>query len=81
MRWGRRDGARRNARHLSLPSISVRSLDHVLVETLAHTRKGVTAVYARWDKFDLRREMALVIERSLRETLDDKPEAAIQSAA
>jgi len=41
----------------------------------------VTAVYARWDKFDLRREMALVIERSLRETLDDKPEAAIQSAA
>ena len=27
---------------------------------LAHTRKGVTAVYARWDKFDLRREMAMV---------------------
>ena len=25
---------------------------------LAHIRKGVTAVYARWDKFDLRREMA-----------------------
>ena len=24
---------------------------------LAHTRKGVTAVYERWDKFDLRREM------------------------
>ena len=36
---------------------------------LAHTRKGVTAVYARWDKFNLRREMAMVIERSLRETL------------
>ena len=40
---------------------------------LAHTRKGVTAVYARWDKFDLRREMATVIERSLRETLDGEP--------
>jgi integrase len=42
---------------------------------LAHTRKGVTAIYARWDKFDLRREMAMVIERSLRETLTE-PEAA-----
>ena len=40
---------------------------------LAHTRKGVTAVYARWDKFDLRREMATVVERSLRETLDGEP--------
>jgi integrase len=44
---------------------------------LAHTRKGVTAVYARWDKFDLRREMAMVIERSLRETLDGEPTAAV----
>jgi integrase len=43
---------------------------------LAHTRKGVTAVYARWDKFALRREMALVIERVLRETLADEQEAA-----
>jgi integrase len=42
---------------------------------LAHTRKGVTAVYARWDKFSLRREMSLVIERSLRKTLDT-PQAA-----
>ncbi len=48
---------------------------------LAHTRKGVTAVYARWDKFDLRREMATVIERSLRETLDGEPTAAIKTAA
>jgi integrase len=46
---------------------------------LAHTRKGVTAVYARWDKFGLRREMATVIERSLRETLDST--AAIKTAA
>ncbi|RZN26987.1 integrase family protein [Bradyrhizobium sp. Leo121] len=43
---------------------------------LAHTRKGVTAVYARWDKFDLRREMATVIERSLRETLTETPQVA-----
>ena len=35
--------------------------------------KGVTAIYARWDKFALRREMAMVVERALRETLDNKP--------
>ena len=45
---------------------------------LAHTRKGVTAVYARWDKFDLRREMATAVERSLRETLNDAPSEAEQ---
>ena len=44
---------------------------------LAHTRKGVTAVYARWNKFGLRREMATVVERSLRETLAEHPKAAI----
>jgi integrase len=43
---------------------------------LAHTRKGVTAVYARWDKFALRREMAMAIERSLRQTLADQPAEA-----
>src|SRR4029077_1233003 len=48
---------------------------------LAHTRKGVTAVYARWDKFDLRREMATVVERSLRETLDGEPAAVVKAAA
>ena len=49
---------------------------------LAHTREGVTAHPARWDKFDLRREMAMVSERSLRQTLDNDPEAApIQTAA
>jgi integrase len=48
---------------------------------LAHTRKGVTAVYARWDKFDLRREMATVVERSLRAILDGEPTAAIRTAA
>jgi hypothetical protein len=40
----------------------------------------VTAVYARWDKFDLRRELAMVIERSLRETLTETPEP-VQLAA
>ena len=40
---------------------------------LAHTRKGVTSMYARWDKFDLRRDMATVIEQSLRETLSETP--------
>lgn len=39
-----------------------------------------TAVYARHNKFDLRREMATVIELSLRETLSevraDSPAAA-----
>jgi integrase len=48
---------------------------------LAHTRKGVTAVYARWDKFDLRREMAMVIERSLRETLTEAPQVGPQRLA
>lgn len=33
----------------------------------------MTAIYARWDKFALRREMAMVVERALRETLDNKP--------
>ncbi|WP_316193015.1 hypothetical protein [Bradyrhizobium sp. SZCCHNRI1029] len=40
----------------------------------------MTAVYASWDKFGLRREMATVIERSVREMLSEKqgnkPEAA-----
>jgi integrase len=48
---------------------------------LAHTRKGVTAVYARWDKFGLRREMARVIEKSLREILNDEPSKVAKVAA
>jgi integrase len=39
---------------------------------LAHTRKGVTAVYTCWDKFDIKREMAMVVERVLRETSADE---------
>ena len=41
----------------------------------------VTAIHARWDKFDLRREMAAVIEQSVRETLGDEPKQAIKAAA
>jgi hypothetical protein len=41
----------------------------------------VTAVHVRWDKFDLRREMATVVERSLRETLGGEPAAALKAAA
>jgi len=48
---------------------------------LAHTRKGVTAVYARWDKFNLRREMATVVEQSLRDTMNDKHGNAVKAAA
>ena len=48
---------------------------------LAHTRKGVTAIYARWDKFALRREMAMVVERALRETLKNKPAAVAARTA
>ena len=49
---------------------------------LAHTRGSVTAVSARWDKFDLRREMATVVEQSLRETLDkNSPSEALKIAA
>jgi hypothetical protein len=49
---------------------------------LAHSRKSVTAIYARWDKFNLRREMAMVVEQALRETLADKPAATeVRTAA
>jgi hypothetical protein len=41
----------------------------------------VTAASARWDEFDLRREMATVVEQSLRETLNDAPSEALKIAA
>jgi hypothetical protein len=41
---------------------------------------GVLPVLARWDKFALRREMATVIERVIRDTLDDRPETARAAA-
>ena len=70
-------GAHQPERHLPLlPQTAATILDRVgysleqIGALLAHTRKGVTASYARWDKFDLRREMATTVERSVRETLE-----------
>ncbi|WP_426609351.1 tyrosine-type recombinase/integrase [Bradyrhizobium sp. McL0616] len=71
-RWTPHDLRRTAATILDRAGYSLEQIGAIL----AHTRAGVTAVYARWDKFDLRREMAMVIERSLRETLEDKPEVA-----
>jgi integrase len=74
-RWTPHDLRRTAATILDKSGYSLEQIGAIL----AHSRKGVTAIYARWDKFDLRREMAMVIERSLRETLaetaDDKTEA------
>ena len=45
---------------------------------LAHTRRGVTSTYTPiglWTHFDLKHEMALALDRMLRETLDGKPRA------
>jgi integrase len=77
LRWTPHDLRRSAATILDREGYSLEQIGALL----AHTRKGVTAVYARWDKFDLRREMAMVIERSLRETLDDEPNATIKTAA
>ena len=68
-----------------LPQTAATILDRVgysleqIGALLAHTRKGVTASYARWDKFDLRREMATAVGRSLRETLGGEPAAATKA--
>ncbi len=35
----------------------------------------------RWEQYDLQREMAMVIERELRATLESEPAAAIRTAA
>jgi integrase len=64
-RWTPHDLRRTAATILDRESYSLEQIGAVL----AHTRKGVTAIYARWDKLDLKREMALVLERSLHETL------------
>jgi integrase len=51
---------------------------------LAHARRGVTATYTPvgvWTHFDRKREMALALDRMLRETLDGKPDAADKIAA
>lgn len=48
---------------------------------LARTQKGVMAVDARGDKFGLRREMAMVLERSLDQALDNKSGSSTGPAA
>src|SRR6476620_256744 len=77
VRWTPHDLRRTAATILDRAGYSLEQIGAIL----AHTRKGVTAVYARWDKFDLRREMATVVEQSLRETLDGEPTTAIRAAA
>jgi integrase len=72
-RWTPHDLRRTAATTLDREGYSLEQIGALL----AHTRKGVTAIYARWDKFDLKREMALVLDRSLRETL----QVAVQTAA
>lgn len=76
-RWTPHDLRRNAATILDRAGYSLEQIGAIL----AHTRKGVTAVYARWDKFDLRREMATAIEQSLRDTLDGEPAATIKAAA
>ena len=44
-------------------------------------RRHRRATMPRWDKFDLRRETATVVERSLRETLDGEPTTMIKAVA
>src|SRR5215475_12556342 len=74
VRWTPHDLRRTAATILDREGYSLEQIGAML----AHTRKGVTAIYARWDKFDLKREMAMVLERSLRETLQV---AEVQAAA
>jgi integrase len=76
-RWTPHDFRRTAATILDRAGYSLEQIGALL----AHTRKGVTAVYARWDKFDLRREMATVVERSLRETLGGEPTTSVKTAA
>jgi integrase len=71
-RWTPHDLRRTAATILDESGYSLEQIGTIL----AHARRGVTSIYARWDKFDLRREMAQVVERSLRETSTETPEAA-----
>ena len=77
VRWTPHDLRRTSATILDRAGYSLEQIGALL----AHTRAGVTAVYARWDKFDLRREMATAVEQSLRETLGGEPATTIKAAA
>jgi integrase len=77
-RWTPHDLRRTAATILDRERYSLEQIGHLL----AHSRKGVTAIYARWDNFDLKRKMATILERSLRETLEQGVEIEeMQSAA
>jgi integrase len=76
-RWTPHDLRRTAATILDREGYSLEQIAAIL----AHTRKGATAIYARWDKCDLCREMATVVERSLREILASEPTAAVKTAA
>jgi integrase len=72
-RWTPHDLRRTAATILDREGYSLEQIGAIL----AHTRRGVTAVYARWDKFGLRREMATVIERALLGILGGEPATAV----
>jgi integrase len=76
-RWTPHDLRRTAATILDRTGYSLEQIGAIL----AHTRKGVTAVYARWDKFGLRREMAMVIEQSLRDVLSEMQDEELHLAA
>jgi integrase len=76
-RWTPHDLRRTAATILDQQGFSLEQIGSLL----AHNRRGVTRIYARWDGFDLRRKMAMTIELVLRETLDDTPKAATKTAA
>ena len=63
--WAR-NGTRWTPHDLRSTAPAILDRERLIAALLAHIRKGVTAVYARWDKFGLRRERATIVERSLR---------------
>jgi len=64
-RWTPHDLRRTAATILDRKGYSLDNIGHLL----AHSRKGITKVYARWEHFDLKRKMATVLEQQLREIL------------
>src|SRR5262245_40334545 len=71
-RWTPHDLRRTAATMLDIEGYSLEQIGG----HLAHTRKGVTAIYARANKFNLRREMAQVIEKRLRAILAGEAEVS-----
>jgi integrase len=64
-RWTPHDLRRTAATILDRKGYSLDNIGHLL----AHSRKGITKVYARWEHFDLKRRMATVLAQQLREIL------------